>query len=212
MSPAGIDVSANQGAFDWSAHKDIAFAGVRATSWQTATAFDADAYLKHNANTTWDVYSGKVSRWYYHETRTAATAPAVQADHFLSILGRHLCKGDVMAVAMGDNGGSGSMTPKAIAEWHGEFMHTLREMTERAHRVIAYCNPSWALAGNCQGLEGWGLWLADYGVSEPRVPAPWPKRKLVAWQTGGMELDRDLYMAGDRRHLNDWALMPAYRR
>ena len=212
MSPTGIDVSAYQGEFNWGAHMDIAFAGIRATSWPSGTAFTADAELKANANATWDVYAGKVCRFYYHESRPAVSDPAVQAKQFLGILGRHLVRGDVMAVAMGDNGGTGALAPGQIAEWHGVFLHTLRELTERAHRVICYCNAGWAMAGNCRGLDGWGLWLADYDISEPIVPAPWAKRKLVAWQRSGTGLDLDVYMAGDRRHLNDWAGMPAYRR
>jgi GH25 family lysozyme M1 (1,4-beta-N-acetylmuramidase) len=209
MTVTGIDVSAFQGDFNWADHRDISFAGIRATSWTTATAFTDDVMLKHNANDTWDVYGGKVSRFYYHETRCAASDPGVQAKQFLGLLGRHLCLGDVMVAAMGDNGGNGSMGPGEIARWHGDFMHELRVLTGKAHRVICYCNPAWAEAGNCEGLGGWGLWLASYDVAEPSVPRPW--KRYVAWQSSGTGLDRDVYN-GSLRDLQDWAGMPTYRR
>lgn len=210
MTVTGIDVSAFQGdQFPWGQHKDISFAGIRATSWTAATTFTADSALKANANQTWDLFDGKIPREYYHEARTAVSDPGAQARAFLHLVGRHLCRGDFLCVAMGDNGGSGSMTPAEIARWHGEFMHELREAVDREHRVICYCNPAWALAGNCEGLGGWGLHLADYGVSEPTVPRPW--RNYRIWQSSGTGLDRDQWN-GDLRSLLDWAGMPAYRR
>ena len=211
MSPTGIDISAYQDEFNWGGHMDIAFAGIRATSWGSA-GLGEDADLKLNANTTWDLYGGKVVRIYYTESKCAASDPDIQAADFVRITGRHLCRGDLMAVAMGDTGGNGSLTPEEISAWHGEFIHQLRMLTERAHRVLAYTNVSWAEAGNCEGLGGYPLWLADYGVAEPTAPDPWPGRRLIFWQSSGTGLDQDVYLPGDRRHLNDWAGMPAYRR
>lgn len=210
MTVSGIDVSAFQGDFNWGAHQDIAFAGIRATSW-TKAGLAADTELARNAQRTWDLYDGKVVRIYYHESMTAASDPDVQAATFLRRVGGHLCRGDVLAVAMGDTGGNGSMSPAQIAAWHAEMLHHLRLLTERAHRVIAYCNVSWAQGGNCHGLGGWGLWLASYDIAEPVVPGPWSKRDLVLWQKSGTGLDQDEYMQGDRRALNGWAGMPGYR-
>lgn len=206
MTPTGIDVSAYQGDFPWPQHTDIAFAGIRATSWTAAAAFSEDPQLKDNANDTWDVFGGRVARIYYHETRPAASAPDVQAAQFLRITGRHLCRGDMLAAAMEDAQG---LPAADVASWHGEFLHHLRILTERGHRVLAYCNPSWCEAGRAEGLGGWPLWLADYGVSNPAAPRPW--RHWTFWQSSGTGLDRDVY-AEDLRHLLDWAGMPAYRR
>ena len=211
MTATGIDVSAYQGDFPWSAHRDIAFAGIRATSWGT-DGLGEDIELKHNASTTWDAYDGKIVRLYYHETMCARSEPDVQAKEFLGILGRHLCHGDVLAVAMGDTGGNGTLRPPQIAAWHNEMLHHLRLLTDRMHRVICYCNVSWSEAGNCEGLGGWPLWLADYQSAEPSPPEPWPHRRLVFWQSSGTGLDRDVYLLGDRDSLNGWAGMPTYRR
>jgi lysozyme len=207
-SATGIDVSAYQGDFPWEQHRDIAFAGIRATSWGTA-GLGEDPDLKRNANTTWDLFGGKVVRIYYTESMTARSAPDVQAAEFLRICGRHLCHGDVLAVAMGDTGGNGGMSPREIAAWHGEMLHHLRLLTDRQHRVLAYCDPAWSEAGNCEGLGGWPLWLASYGIPAPVVPRPWREWKF--WQSSGTGLDRDVYN-GSLRDLQDWAGMPTYRR
>jgi lysozyme len=205
-SPTGIDVSAYQGEFNWGAHPGIAFAGIRATSWTGAATFARDADLDHNARHTWDTYGGKAVRIYYHETRPAAGRPDDQAAQFLRLVGGHLCRGDMLAAAMEDAQG---LPGGQVAAWHGAFLHHLRVLTERAHRVLAYCNPSWCEAGNADGLGGWPLWLADYGVTNPAAPKPW--RHWTFHQYNGTGLDEDVY-CDDLSHLQDWAGLPAYRR
>jgi lysozyme len=201
----GIDVSAYQGTFDWEAHKGIGFAGLRATSWSSATAFEADAQLVRNAAQTWDVFDGRIPRLYYHETRVQ-TGPAAQANCFVAVVGAHLCRGDVLVAAMEDTGGA---RPADVAAWHREFMRALLAATDKAHRAIVYCNPSWAEAGNCEGLGGYGLWLASYGVAEPVVPEPW--KHWLFWQRSGTGLDEDVWN-GTAAGLAEWAMMPTYRR
>lgn len=200
----GIDVSAIQGAFNWNAHKGIGFAGIRVTSWAGET-FGPDPDLKLNANNTWDLFNGKVSRLYYHETRPGASAPDVQAGQVLAILGRHLCLGDMIGTAMEDTSG---LPAADVAAWHGEYMHHLRLLTARQHKVLAYCNPAWCQAGNAEGLGGWPLWLADYTTVWPTPPAPWARWDI--WQNSGTGLDHDIFN-GDTAALYGFAGMPAYR-
>lgn len=208
MTVQGIDVSAFQGNFDWKAHQDISFAGIRATSWPAAGGFTADPELKLNANTTWELFDGRIPRIYYHEARPAYSDPDMQALAFLHITGHHLVSGDVLGCPMGDNGGNGTMRPAQIADWFGEFMHQLRLLTDRQHKVMAYTNVSWAQAGNCAGLQGWPLWLADYNPA-PAVPRPWAEYDI--WQPAPGAVDRDVWH-GTQAQLLDFAGMPAWRR
>jgi GH25 family lysozyme M1 (1,4-beta-N-acetylmuramidase) len=210
-SATGIDVSSYQGTFSWDQHKDIGFAGIRATSWTGPASFTADADLRLNDAASWDAFSGKIPRIFYHEARAAASAPDAQALAVLRVAGHYLVAGDMLAVAMGDNGGNGSLSPGQVAAWNGEFAHHLRLLTERLHRVLLYCNPSWAQGGNCKGLGGWGLWLASYGVSDPVAPSPWGKHDWRIWQSSGTGLDRDVYN-GDQSALLAWCGMPGFRR
>lgn len=72
----------------------------------------------------------------------------------------------------------------------------LRTIEERTGRMpMVYGSPGFfeALAG-LQGFEEYPLWVAHYGVPEPRIPEPWRSagKTWSFWQTsdnGGMDID-----------------------
>jgi GH25 family lysozyme M1 (1,4-beta-N-acetylmuramidase) len=205
-SVEGIDVSADQGEFDWAPHKDIDFAGLRTTTWTGTASFNHDPQLERNAAATWALKgAGRIPRIYYHETRPGVTSAKVQARQFRDALGGHLCEGDLLAAAMESAEGE---PPSFVAAWHRDFLTALNGLAPGA-RVLAYCNPSWAQEGNAAGLDRWHLWLADYGISFPQTPRPW--KKFAFWQYDGTTLDRDVW-SGDLASLLDFARMPAWRR
>lgn len=201
---SGIDVSGENGEFPWGEHEGISFAGIRATSWDGPSSFTRDPQLDRNAPAVWDLGKNR-PRIYYHETSPGVTSPKSQARGFLNALGGHLCDGDMLAAAMEDAQGE---PPSFIANWHQGFLSALNEYAP-GHRVLAYCDPSWASQGNAAGLNRWHLWLADYGVQWPLAPAPWKAWKF--WQDNGTGLDTDIY-DGDLESLLDFARMPAWRR
>jgi GH25 family lysozyme M1 (1,4-beta-N-acetylmuramidase) len=205
MTVNGIDVSAWQGQYDWKTHPGIAFAGIRATNWTAPATFDADPDLKWNAEQTWDLHEGKIPRLYYHYARPGLHHPWHQAEAFLDTLGHHLCEGDVLVDDMEDAQGE---PPAFVAHWHAEFMQHLNDQAP-GHRVLGYCNPSWASAGNCAGLDRWHLYLADYGVTRPVTPLPW--RTWAFWQFSDVPEDQDRWN-GDLAGLLDFCRMPASRR
>lgn len=52
-----------------------------------------------------------------------------------------------------------------------------------AYAPLLYTYP--AFAGNCAGLGGFPLWIADYsGAAAPRVPSEWVGNDWAMWQTG----------------------------
>jgi GH25 family lysozyme M1 (1,4-beta-N-acetylmuramidase) len=103
---AGIDISAFQGQFDWPAYREkIAFAGIRVSTWTGWDSFAPDPQLHRNATETWQVFDGKLPRWYYHETRPGLHNPRQQAKLALEVIGGHLCKGDVLYAAMEETDG-----------------------------------------------------------------------------------------------------------
>lgn len=208
----GIDVSAANGTFDWLPwHGKIGFALMRATSWDSASGFGRDPQLGRNAAESWRHWDGRLVRGYYHETRTAVTGPVTQARAFVSCLGPDLVAGDLLAVAMGDNGGNGAMTSLEISMWHASFFGEMYHQIGDGHRGLAYCNPSWAERGNVEGMGHRPLWLADYGVgTRPAAPRPWQRWTFLQYQ-GVPGPDRNIF-DGDQRQLADFAAMPPYRR
>ena len=202
----GLDVSGNQGRFNWAPWVgQIDFAGIRATSWTAWDAFAADPDLDHNARHTWGDFGGKIPRLFYHYARPGLHNPRVQARLAREVLGGHLCRGDGIVDDMEETDGE---PPGFVARWHREFLTEWNRIAE-GHRILAYCNVSWAQAGNCAGLYPWWLWLADWGVGDPAAPAPWADWKFL--QTSGTTLDRDRFH-GTPVELLDFMRMPAWRR
>jgi lysozyme len=207
----GIDVSGENGLFDWGPHAGrIGFTAIRATSWVTASTFNQDLQVEDNGAATWDL---RIPRIWYHETRPGAGGARVQAREVIEVLGGHLCHGDMLAAAMEESDGD---PPAFVAQWHHAFLSALNEHAP-GHRVLAYCDPYWASLGNTAGLDAWHLWLADWDVTWPRVPQPW--RRWAFWQytstggPGGAPLDRDLWhgTVGELRafaRFPDWRLRP----
>ena len=205
---AGIDISADQGQFGWDAWKGrIGFAMIRATSWDGDT-FSEDPEFARNWQQAWDVFGGKLIRIAYHYCRPGITAPAVQAQGLTSIVrGQGLEKGDHFSLDFEESDGE---PPAFVSDWSARALRAVNENVP-GHRVLPYFDPSWAAEGNAAGLEAWHLWLANYDVTAPAVPAGWRTWTFWQWSDSGGKLDRDLWN-GSVDELATFARMPASRR
>lgn len=181
LYPGGIDVSNHNGLFDWAAWRGhIKFASAKATEGLNFQ----DAQFARN----WEwMKKLKLYRFAYHYGHPDLN-PVQQAEYlvrFVKLQG--LEAGDNFVLDLEETGG---LNPVDVSFWAWVFCTTINKIAP-GHRILVYCDPSFAEEGNCAKLGGWGLWIANYGVPAPHVPPPW--RYWRFWQTDGVTLDHDVF-------------------
>jgi lysozyme len=203
----GIDVSKWQGAFDWAAWKGkIGFGMAKATEGLDET----DDEFGANWNGMWEL-NRLMPRFAYHFFH-ASEDPVAQAERLVATVRTHgLLPGDnfVWDIEATDND-TGLNDEEAPAVTAARARQGLQHVNALApgHRVLPYMGPAFAEAGHSAGLEAWYLWLADYGVSTPKVPAPWSRWTFWQWSGNPLDLDR---FNGDQAHLDAFTRMPEKR-
>lgn len=209
MSVQGIDVSNNNGPFDWASWRGkIGFAA--------AKAVEGDGFTDDDFGSNWD------AMWWMNATHTfprfaylffrAGQDPVVQAAHLVAtVKGQGLAPGDNFLFDLEstspDEQLNDGLTPAQCAPRAVECMRHINEFAP-GHRVLPYMNPAWARAGGSAGMGSWFLWLAEYGVSVPSVPPPWDR--WTFWQPGGRGVDTDVYN-GTLEQLLAFTRMPPRR-
>lgn len=179
----GVDVSHFQGDIDWSAVRGsgVAFAFAKATQ--------GTSYVDPKFPANWaGMGSAGVVRGAYHFFE-AADDPAAQARHFVSTVGTWEA-GDLAPVVDVEQGG-GTPTVSSVQA----FLDAVEQATQRTPMI--YVSPSFAAEHLGDGFGRYPLWVAEYGVSSPRVPAGWST--WTFWQhsdggtvpgvPGGVDLD-----------------------
>jgi len=203
MSTEGIDVAWPQGAhFPWEFQKDkIAFGMCKATE---GTGL-ADPDFAPNWDAMWWLRPDhRLPRFAYHFFRPNLD-PAAQAAYFVARVKAHgLMPGDNLVMDLEVDDG---LDHAAVAARGTEFLRHVNELAP-GHRVLVYTFVSFAEAGNCAGMDPWYLWIADYGVSRPAVPAPWSQ--WTFWQNGDSPQDTDVFN-GDGAALLAFCRMPDRR-
>jgi lysozyme len=189
----GIDVSSFQGAFDWQAVKGtIAFAFAKATEGSTIT----DPQFARN----WQQMKAiGLVRGAYHFGHPKNGA-AADAGAFLSaVRAQGLEPGDLLALDLETTDGLG---PAQVAEYGRNWCSKVADATGR--KPIVYTFIDFARAGNCVGLGGYPLWIADPSspASHPTVPLPWTTWHFHQYAT--TLVDRDVFN-GDTAALKKFA-------
>ena len=208
----GIDVSNNNGIFDWSAHPDIAFAAAKCVEGpHDGEAMFYDPTFADNWKAMRHAYGNKLVRYAYCFFHPASD-PIAQADALTSTAREHgLQFGDGFWLDLEPY--EGLATPDGLPA--AEVAEAARKFCRRVNhnapncRVMVYCDRATAEAGCCAGLGRWRLVLAEYGVTKPTVPAPWETWHI--WQKSGTVLDRDVYNGG-KGALQDFMRVPTHRR
>lgn len=184
--PEGIDVSNNNGAFNWDAWRGhIDFAEIKATE---GLSFQDPLF-----SVNW-VKTRRVGlhRFAYHYGYPSSP-PGAQAKFFTEFVREYgVNKGDNFVLDLEQNDG---MKPMDVSFWAYTFCREMNRLNP-GHRIIVQTFPAFANEGNCAKLGPWHLWLMDWNVPVPALPAgPW--KTLALWQyaegtRGGP--DRDRYM------------------
>lgn len=199
----GIDVAWPQGArFGWPQWKGkIQFGACKATE-----EFNTDPDFTDNWQAMWEL-STTLPRFAYAEFH-AATDARDQAAYLVATVKRAgLLPGDNFMAAFEPTDGTGlndGITPFVFADRAVTFLKAVNGMAP-GHRVLPYMDPSFALAGNADGMSAWYLWLANYGVTTPQIPQPWTR--WTFWQHGDEPLDLDSFN-GTEAQLLKFCRMP----
>lgn len=202
----GIDVSRWQGDFDWHTQPGLSFGMAKATEFD----FE-DAEFKHNWDAMWwyqaDHRMPRFAYCFFH----ASLDPVRQAEFLVStVKQRGLLPGDNFVLDLEEtrkDGTNDGLAPAVVADRAVTFLHTVNEMAP-GHRILPYSYPAFIKAGNCAGMAAWFLWIAEYGVSRPEVPAPWSR--WTFWQNSATTIDTDVYN-GDLASLLAFTRMPDKR-
>ena len=164
----GIDISHYQGTVSWSKVDDagMGFAFMKATEGTT--------YADPSLRTNWAGAEAQgIYRGAYHFARPSTTpgSAAAQARFFVSKVGPLHDKGDLPPVL--DLEASGGLGRTSLTAWVTTWLTTVEDLTGRA--PIIYVSPSfWEYyMGNSAAFHHYPLWVANYGVSSPRVPGAW---------------------------------------
>ncbi len=171
----GVDVSEYQGQVDWSKARDagIAFAFARVS--------DGTGYPDPEFSANWpSMKAAGVVRGAYQFFRPEED-PSAQANLFASMLAAAggIASGDlppVMDLEVTDN------TPDATIQSHMQAWFSAMQSATGLTPML-YLSPSFASHAG-MGFGGHPLWVANWGVPCPSVPAPWST--WAFWQTSDM--------------------------
>lgn len=188
----GIDISGENGTFSIAPFAgEIGFIGIRATSW-SAFGLVEDPYFAANWKNAKDAGIPRIA---YHAIQPASAVTVYeQADALEHAVSSHgIIPGDLFAVDL-EPVYMNEVPPEVGAHFAVTFAHQVN-LRFPGHRVVAYTDVDLANRGYCAGLHVHPLWLAEYEVSAPSVPAEWANRGKTwhIWQTTGTGLDRDLF-------------------
>lgn len=181
----GIDLASYQGQpAAWSKIAgDYDWAAVKMTELSSAgpyvnPAAGADwAYLKANGK-------GRIAYLFGHPGMAASNTVTL----FASVVNRlGLDDGDGICLDLEVTDG---LVPGQVAAWGRDVLGQMRAGWHRPPVLYTYLD--FAAAGNCDGMGGYPLWIADPSspAGHPRVPAPWHGWDLHQYAT--VPLDRDV--------------------
>jgi GH25 family lysozyme M1 (1,4-beta-N-acetylmuramidase) len=187
---AGVDVSGYQGTpAQWVPDAgDFAWAAVKITELGPKSS-KTPKYVNPDRAADWEWLAankkGRIAYLFGHPSET----PADTVDYFISELDP-LKLGDDDGIAL-DLEVNDGLSAKAVAAWGVTVMADLKKKLDR--EPLLYTFIDFATAGNCAGLGGYPLWLADPSspAGHPQVPAPWKSWAIHQYDISGT-IDRDV--------------------
>jgi len=171
----GIDVSNHQDRVDWSRVRaeGISFALVKASEGQTFADFK---YAAHVAGAR--AVGIKTGAYHFARPDTDSADPAAdaraEADWFLSLARPR--SGDLLPALDLETPG---LPAEQMVVWTRAWLDRVRRAI--GARPLLYTYPAfWAQLGQTTAFRNYPLWIANYGVSEPQLPAGW--KSYAIWQ------------------------------
>jgi lysozyme len=194
----GVDVSNHQPSFDWAAAQGrISFAFIKATEGTT--------FADPDFATNWrQARAIGVVRGAYHFGHPGNPAAAEVSAFLSAVRARGLRPGDLLAL---DLEVTDNRSPAQVATYAQDWCAGVRKAT--GHTPIVYTFLSFAQQGNCAGLGGYPLWIAEPSApaGQPAVPRPWTTWAFHQYGTttiGNNVVDADVFH-GDAAALRAFA-------
>jgi lysozyme len=183
-----VDVSNWQGPpGDWhDAAGSISWAAVKLTELEPG----GSRYVNQDAAADWAYLKarglGRIAYLFGHPSMSASASVALFITELSAQLG--LEDGDGVCLDLETTDGC---TAAQTASWSHDVLAMLRSRLGRA--PLLYTFLSFADEGNCAGLGGYPLWIADPSspAGHPRVPAPWKTWMIHQYVITG-PIDRDV--------------------
>ncbi|WP_390911805.1 GH25 family lysozyme [Pseudosulfitobacter sp. SM2401] len=173
--PTGVDVSHFQGTVDFAKLKSggQSFVSIKATQ---GTHYSSASYYTDNIDKARK--TGLISGGYHFYSGTLDGAD--QANYFLEIAKPQ--KGDLLPML--DLEGDGGASPEQVASGALAWVDTVEKATGR--KPFLYTTASFfAKIGNPKGFEECPLWVAEYGVTKPKLPAAWTLYTIWQYSQNG---------------------------
>lgn len=173
----GMDVSSYQGNIDWG---QVGAGQIRFSITRASHGSDADT--KYATYRTGAANEGiAFGAYHYAVPKGTATAAVKQADFFLA--NATPTSGDILPVM--DIEETSGKSPARLQDWVAAFLNRVRHKTGVTPMI--YTSPSfWTSAmGDTARFarRGYPLWIANWGVSRPTVPAnDWAGNGWTFWQ------------------------------
>jgi GH25 family lysozyme M1 (1,4-beta-N-acetylmuramidase) len=204
-NPKGIDVSYWQGAINWTSVKNagITFAIIRAGHGDSANTGLTATGVDVNFATNWAgaKAAGVVRGAYWFVVPSASpslSANAISlATKFVNTVQPK--EGDLqLAIDLENN--SNSLTKADMQTWMQACVNQIKAMTHRAPMI--YCGQSFWGANMPSTATNMGcpLWVANWNVTSPAIPAAWASTGYAFWQysstgnVGGLNpVDQDTF-------------------
>lgn len=168
---SGIDVSMHQRVIDWPRVKraGYSFAYIKATEGE---AYVDPYYTRNVADAT--KAGVKVGAYHFLRPKPGRKGSAEADDFCRALKAAKLGPGDLIPVCDIETTALSATATEAYVE---EFLNAVQATV--GVRPLIYTYPSF-LNGRWRSSHRAKLWIAHYGVSKPRLPAPW--KSYVAWQ------------------------------
>lgn len=177
----GIDISHWQGRMDFSPYDFVIM-----------KASEGDGYKDPMLDTHYDILhasrdgkpdKNKLYGFYHYARPDLDNSPESEADWFLSLVGAHV---GTAIFALDWEGQS----LRYSADWAHRWLKRIYEKT--GVRPLLYMSASEENTGKYNAIrdDNYGLWVAHYGVTSPRVKH-WPFYAM--WQKQGSPLDKDVF-------------------
>jgi len=177
----GIDVSNHQPTIDWSA---VRASGVR---WTYVLATEGTSFRNPIfASQYVGSYRAGLIRGAYHMAHPLNSSGAAQARYFLANGGRWSADGRTLPGALDLEQRCGDLAGTRMRAWIVEFQSTYRAATGRY--AVIYTSPSWwrqCVGTWSAGSAAYPLWIANYRVSRPTIPAGWSYYTMWQWTDRG---------------------------
>lgn len=165
---------------------DIAWAAVKFTELQPS----GHAYVNPDAAADWAFLKQRgLGRIAYMFGHPSVSVKATVIQFVAEVLTCGLEDGDGVCLDLEVTDGQPA---HAVAAWAGQVMSLLQSRLGR--QPLLYTYRSFAAEGNCAGLGGYPLWIADPSApapGKPRVPVPWRTWLIHQYAISG-GLDRDI--------------------